>query len=365
MKAEDIIKQLMAYVPIFTDKFTDNLSISEITSSGLVANVETSTAHGLATGDFVNISGTLVPNPIISLTSSNGIATAETQFDNDLTEGKFAGVGDRDFNVNIIEADQSEYNGEHLLLTSPNRRNFTYQISGSPTTPATGTPKLIENLKYGYNGWHEITVVDANNFTFDLQKAIGSPAYGNPVVRANPNISGAVTLERGLAAYTKQDTKYWAFVVLGNRTANKDRQTYTDATATFGNAASFRQLVIQPFSVYVVIPTTNELAARSARDSCEDLIKFFSSSLLEKLFNSVFTEQPFSKVIFSADNFVDYTKAYYVHEFVFEATEHITYPDTIDKGLGVAFRDIDVDYLSSFSNNSFMTDNINLDDEPL
>ncbi|MGD9276248.1 MAG: hypothetical protein PVJ67_03695 [Candidatus Pacearchaeota archaeon] len=363
MRSLDIIKQLRINLPKYTNYFTDEISIVQITSSGLVATVETSAAHGLITGNYVHISGTLVPNDIILLESDDhGIATATTSNDHDQTES----LPNQTFNIEIIDADQSEYNGSHELLTVSNRRNITYSIEGTPITPATGAAKLLEDLKYGYNGWHQITYVDDTHFTFSIQKVLGSPAYGTPICRVQPRISGGVDIDRILDGYTKQDpNKLWAFSVLSNRVANKDRQTMTDATVSPGKAEAYRQLVIQPISIYVPIPATTEIAARAARDLADELLPFLCRSLLRTRLPSGFDQPPYSGIVFSGDNFFIYNHAYYVHEFTFETTEYITYYDTIDDGRGVAFRDIDVNYLSSFNDEIFMTDSINLDDIPL
>ena len=359
MKAYDIIRQLLAVLPIYTDYFSDDVSVAQITSIGLTATVETSSPHGLVTGNYAHISGTLVPNDIVALTNADGIAYAETLRNHDQTEGFQP-------NVEIIDADQAEYNGIHSLLTVPNRKNFTYSISGTPVSPATGSPKILENLKFGYNGWHQVTVVGPTTFTYAIPQILGSPAYGTPLCRVNPRISGSVSLERAIAAYTKQQVdKLWAFVVVGNRTANKDRQTITDATAGPGRGEDFRQLIIQPLSIYVFIPATQMIAARQARDMSDDILPLLCRSLLRVRLPSGFVEPPYNGIVFSSDSFAVYNNAIYIHEFTFETTEYITYPDTVDDGLGTAFRDIDVDYISSFSDNVIMIDHINLDDFPL
>ena len=68
------------------------VNVSSITRSGTTATVATADAHGLSTGDVVLISG----------------------------------------------ATQTEYNGE-FVVTVTGFSSFTYEVSGSPTTPATGT----------------------------------------------------------------------------------------------------------------------------------------------------------------------------------------------------------------------------------
>jgi hypothetical protein len=361
MKISDIVNQLFRALPKYTNYFTDNIAINQITSSALIATVETSTPHGLNTNDYVHISEALTPNPLTSLKRIDNIAYGVTTNDHDLTQN----FPPQEY-IEIAGADQSEYNGTHKFLLEPNRRNFSYEISGTPVTPATGSPELLENLIYGYNGWHQITVIDSSNFTYTLPKAQSSPAKGNPICQKVPRISGTITAERADAAYTKKPAgKLWAFVVIGNKIANKDRQMTNDSTYAPGKGSDYRQLVIQPFSIYIFVPASSTIAGRQARDLCTDLEPKFCKALLRYTFPSQFAQENYSGVVFSASNFMQYNPAYYVHELVFETTQYITYEDTIDDSIGVAFRDIDIDYLSVFSDNVIMTDSINLDNEPL
>lgn len=73
-----------------------DFTISGITRSSAVATVTTAAAHGLTTGDLVTLSG----------------------------------------------ATQAEYNGTFAVASTPTATTFTYAVSGSPDTPATGTPVL-------------------------------------------------------------------------------------------------------------------------------------------------------------------------------------------------------------------------------
>lgn len=359
MKAEDIINQLFRALPLYTNYFTDTIVVSEITSSGTTATVTTATAHGLITNDYAHISGALTPNPLTNLTRIDNIAYGVTANNHDLTQN-FPPQA----NIEIIGANQAEYNGSHALLLEPNRKNFSYQITGTPATPATGSPKLLENLIYGYNGWKEVTVIDATHFTYEIPKVQGSPAGGNPICQIKPRISGAITFERADAAYTaKSANKLWAFVVTGNKIANKDRQMTNDAIFAPGIGTAFRQLIIQPFSLFVFIPATQMIAARQAKDLAEDLLTPLCKSLLRFTPSSPFVNNPYGMLAFSGSNFTQYNNAYYLQEYVFEVTEYITYNDTIDESIGVAFRDIDIDYLSIFSDNVIMTDSMDLDND--
>lgn len=363
MKSEDVIRRLQACLPLFTDYFTDQVAVQSITSSGLVATVITSIAHGLNTGDYVHISGALVPNPISSLSQVDGIGTGVTANNHDLTENY-------QLNVEIDGANESQYNGTHTLLTVPNRKTFTFEIDSGAPSPATGSPLLLEDLKrFTYNGWHEITKVNDTTFTFALEKSLGSPAYGDIKLKVKPRISGAGDLDEAVRAYTEQqDGRLWAFVVLDNMTASKDRSEATDATFIKNNATVYRQMVIQPFHVYVFYPNSERITTRAVRDLSDDLVAAFCKCLLRVKFPPSFTEDPYSGVVFVGHEFaLNENSVVYVHDFVFETMAWITYDDTIDDDISVAFRDITDKYKSIFIDDGEIKfeGNINLDDEPL
>jgi hypothetical protein len=89
---------------------TADVSISSITRSGTVATVTTGTAHGYVTGDTVAISGAV----------------------------------------------QTDYNGSFVIVVI-DATSFTYVVSGSPTTPATGTiiaSALTKTLPTDFRAFH-------------------------------------------------------------------------------------------------------------------------------------------------------------------------------------------------------------------
>ena len=127
----DIIKQLIAVLPALTDKFSDQFALASLTQTAGLVTATTTTAHGLVTGDFVNISGAIAPINVTNLVRNGNIVTATTGEDHDLTLN-FQET------VEIVGAIETEYNGTHPLLDVPNRRSFAYSIETAPPSPATG-----------------------------------------------------------------------------------------------------------------------------------------------------------------------------------------------------------------------------------
>jgi len=361
MKAYNIIAQLQSVLPLYTDYFSDSYDIVSLTRSENTVTAQTSIPHNLSVGDWLVIKGALTSFTLNSLTRIGTTAHGITNNPHDLTENYQE-------NVNIIDADQIEYNGEHKLLTVPNRKNFTFYVEGNPATPATGDIKLIENIAVGYNGWHEITGVDTDTFTYQIETEPESPALGTITAKTRARISGAVSIDRAIQSYTKKNTdKMWGFVVLGTAAANKDRQTYSDATFSPGKGEIYRQEIVQPFNIYVFVPTTSTISGRKERDQMDDVLVALCKSLLRVKFPSGFYEVPYSGVVFSSHAFYDYVQAYYVHEFIFETSAWIVYEDTVDPDYNVAFRDIYLNYESGLNREAgtIMLDHIDLDDEPL
>jgi len=361
MKAADIVKQLWLTLPRYTNLFSDDIVVSSLTRSGTTVTAVTATPHGLSNGNYVFISGAKTPITITSLTQVNGVATAITASNHDFTD-------DYTETVEINGADQAGYNGVHDFIHQPNRRTFTFKVDPTTVSPATGTIQVISNIKYGYNGLQLITVVNPTTFTYQITSTPESPAQGSMIMRSNIRITSAINFDRAVEAYTKQgENKLYAFVLLGNVSASKDRYTLNDSTATLAVGQDYRQRLIEPFSVCVFMPTTREIAGVNARDIMQDLAQPIFKSLLRFKFPSVFTDKTEFNLVFSGHQFIEYSLAYYVHEFQFENQFQIRFEDTVDDDDSVAFRDIDLHFNTDLNSvhNEIMHTNVDLDDVPI
>ena len=360
MKALDVIKQLHVVLPQFTDLFTDEVSVTSLSRVGITVTAITSVAHQLQTNDYVNIVSAINQNPLMLLELVGGYAVGTTTIDHDLTKGYQE-------TVTVSGAVEPEYNGTFKLIDVPNRRKFIYEITGTPSTPATGSPILEENFNYGYNGYHQITVIDPVTFTYEITQQPFSPAIGIIVARHSRRISGAVEVSRALASYTKQNTdNMWMFAVIGDARANKSRYVLSDATDTQTDNTDFRQRIIQNFELFVFCRATQDLSGRYTKDRMEDLLQPILKSILGAKFPSLLTEESWAGVTFEGHKFELYNEAIYVHNFEFQTVKDITFNDTsLYSDISVAFRDIDIDYLSVDGDNTIMQSSIDLDDEPI
>ena len=363
IKAETIITQLQNVLPSQTNLFTESdLTITSLTRSSTTVTAVTATAHKLTTGKFVFIKDAKSPISITSITRVGTVATVVTTSDHDFTEGF-------EQTAEIVDADQSDYNGIQTIVTVANRRTFTFTVSGSPVTPATGTMFVLNNIALGYNGRRQVTVTNATTFTYEITQTPDSPAQGSPVMRAGIRISGAVTMQKAVDAYTKRSVnELWGFVVLGDVIASKSRNTKTDAIEIFASGDDFRQNIICPFDVFVITPTTGSIAGREARDQMEDVAVALFKSLLRNKLTTVLTNAQQYSTIFVGHRFVAFADAYYIHQFQFETVVDLIYNDTIDDDFNIAFRDINMDWENpdeTDGDDIIMEHDFSLDDAPL
>lgn len=363
LKAQDVITQLYTELPKHTDLFSNTIAITSLTQISGTATVTTAIAHGLTTGDAPTIVGAETDAPIITLTRTTTTLFVETSIDHDLT---FNPKIDTEQFIEIEGAAESEFNGTFKLTRVTNRRNFELLTVDSGATVATGSPVAIDIVKFGYNGLISVTVTGATTFTYIVNSTVPSPAGGVPVLHAGIRVTGVVTAERIISLYTEQPpTDFWAFVVLNDVVASKDRNVSNDAVTAQVGSTFRNQKLIQNFSVFVVAPADTELAARLARDTMEDVAVFLYSSLLGVQFSSGFHANKKWLVTALGHSFQFYNTAFYIHEFAFEMLAQILFEDSVGRPFDVAFRDMDITFNPSNVGVEPMTATIDLDEVAL
>jgi hypothetical protein len=240
-------------------------------------------------------------------------------------------------------------------------------MADSGATTATGTRILENGFSYlqSYNGLKQVTAVPTTtSFEYTISAEL-KDATGTIVARTQPCVTASATIERFAASYTPQAIdKFWAVVVLGNVEASKDRNSLADGVSNIQRGEHFRQQTIQPFTIYVFIPTTTEIAAREARDDAEDLFRPICQSVLFTKFDSQLFVGKQGPVQFSNHGVSAYNTAFYVHSYDFQQTVDITFDDTVGFDDDVAFRDIDLTIGLDFGTQE-LTASIDLDEDPL
>lgn len=360
MKSTDVVKQLQLVLPTVTTLFSEQINIIAITPDDITATVEVA-SHSFVVGDVVTITDTVSPVSITSISRVDEIATATTATPHDITEN------DLTTEVTITDTSDVDFNGTFPLVSAPNR--FTFQFTIPDTIAASATGGFLDDPPgaFGYNGTHVITAVpDTQFFDYVLPIALTNAATGSGVVNFSTRVTGAVNLERAIEMYTKQtdSNSLWAFVVLNETIASNDRNSRQDGVSSAAPGSDRRQQVYQNFSVYIVKNSADDLAARAARDTMEDVMSFLFKSLLFWKAPSGLADSGNTGVVFVTHLFGDYNTAVYIHEFQFQLISNITESDTVEPDFNVAFRDISLTMTTSISIEQ-LTANIDLDDEPL
>ncbi len=361
MKAKDVILQLYSALPSKTDKFTTDVAVSSITFVGLVATATTAVEHGLTDGDLVTIQGSLSPVNIVSMDRVKTVVTVVTSENHDLTEGYQT-------TVLIDDANESEFNGTFDLLTVPNRKTFTFETEDSGATSSTGSPVLLDGSSFGYNGLYNATNIGLTTFDYTLAGAVNGDARGTIIASVGYRITGVISLERALEAYTKQATdEWWIFVVLGDVTASSDRHVENDAISVQTGNTAWRQLIIQPFTVLAIAPAVTTIGARTLRDDAEDIATALFGSLLGVKFDGGLSAGDQYQTVFASHGSIEYDTAIYVHQYNFQSQTDITFDDTVGTPFNVAFRDIDLIIATDrmTDDTERLTVDIDLDDQPL
>lgn len=368
MKAEDIVRQLQIRLPLFTDLFTDNASVISLILSGSTVTATTSAAHGFSINQYVNISGAQTIIKIDTFTRSGTIGTITTLTDHDFTLGPQ--ISQTGVTAESSGANESEFNGSFNVIGVPNRRTIQVQMVDSGATAATGAPQLDngESVLNQYNGLFQIlSVPTTTTFTYQITNAPLEAAVGTIQARANPRVSGAITIDRAEETYTKQGLdKLWLFVILGDALASKNRQILSDATDNIQRANFFRQQVTELVNLYVFFPATQTIAGRLVGDIARDLLQPITRSILFKRFDTqVFRTGEFGNPLqFLSHGFSNYNSAFYVHEYVFEQVFELNFEDSVGFDEDVAFRDVNVTFQNNQGNENF-TAKIDLDEEIL
>ncbi|MCW8929393.1 MAG: hypothetical protein OQL19_04030 [Gammaproteobacteria bacterium] len=354
MLAEDIVLQLAKKLPTFSDYFTSNYTVTGVSKiqigSTTEVTVETNIPHNLAIGKGVNIMGAVTPINIASFTRVGTIGTITTTTDHDFTysvvNGAISGSGAKI--AEVLNANEAEFEGSFLITNVPNRRTLLVEMVDSGPSAATGSLTLENgsSILQQYNGIFSVTSVPSTtSFTYTINSTgLNTPNYTNMHVKANARISSAIDLETIIAAYTKQPVNdLWAFVVLEDALASKNRQIKSDATDNIQRSNYFRQQIIQPVSIYVVFPTASlQIAGRQSRDLAQKMFRPICQSILFKHFDSLLYSNTANTLNFLSHGFAYYNNAFYIHQYTFEQVADIQFEDTVGYDDDVALRDINL-----------------------
>lgn len=353
MNPSEIVNQLKAIMPRYTDFFTDNIANTAIVVSSGTATATTPAAHELSTGNAVTIADAVTPNPIVSFTKVGLNFTFTTSAPHDLT------LGEQD-TVTLSGFTDGDWNATFDLKAVPNRNEFTVQSVNSD--PVLNTNEILnEILVTGINGIFEITVTGSTTFTFTTTSR---DTTSTVVIKSNPRFTAVPDIDELTRQYTDQtdESIFWGFVIFNPVVASKDRSVRSDRINSKTAADDQRANYSQSFSVFVVAPTQDQLSALSAMDTCyQELLFPFTKSLVGFKPSNPLSEVGVYTVTLIGSANAGYTRAYYIHQYDFEFAFDLTNSDAVEPISNQAYRDAETTLIAG--TDTALTAKINLDED--
>ena len=313
MLLKDLISQTRSVLPLFTEDFTENISISSITKVSDTVTV-VATSHGLSVSDQVLISGVKTEVTITSIIAVDDIATATCSTDHDLTLG---------YTLNVVVASpESVFAGTFQLLSVPDKFTFTYQFTGVPAGSSTGTLETFHNR--GFNGPQTVTaVVDTDTFEYTLvNDSISAGTGSNMLVMKLPRITGAATLDRAIENYTRQNTDViWGYFILDDAVTSDDRQINNDSKNERQIGEDFKLRLIQDAHFYIFIPDQDRKTGRESMDFAQALAAPLYKALAGFLVPNSFTTSQQTLLMPASHGLEDYQTPFLTYRYTFQTTE--------------------------------------------
>jgi len=370
VKAQDVIDQLSKVLPRYTSGFSDSVNITGATVAGTLVSVTTSAAHNLVAGQNVVIDGVEAPVQInvASFLRTGSSATFETDQEHDFT------LSERDKaqggkTLTISGANEAEFTGTFQLIGVPNRNKLVIAVTDSGPTTISGTPLVNDANGSLFNGLFPVSNVAATTFDYTIPEAYTvDPVLNNALVQTAIRIAGVLDITQYLQdVFTKRNIGQDTLVVqLGDVITSKSRDELTDADMSASGQYSFNTTLIQPFSLYIIQNTTDQLTGYQARDKVEEeYVPAIFHAIMRAKFPTGFTYSDY-RATFTGHGVFAYSdengknKALYVHEVTFEQIVQLTGVDAAVIDDSVAMRDVSYALTTSLGTGE-LSANVNLD----
>jgi len=357
MKISDIIRHTQRILPLYSDLFSDVISVTSLTRDGSTVTLSTEAPHGVEAGEVFILEGAMLPNPIVELTQEGGLGRLVTQFSHDVTKNYPLRPNDST-HISIEGAIESDYNGMFLIMDIPNSNVVEFSIEADAPAQATGSPILKENSVANFNGRRACgTVIDDNTITFEIEDApLQETATGSIKIRTGIRISGDFSFQHAQASYEAQeDGKLWGYLVFDGVDVSKSRTTQSDAIATHASGSDLRMDGVQGLNFYVFVPTSSEYCWIDFVDLADYLRKAVLKTLhLAKFKNQLSDDE--SKLVYVGDMPADLnTRAYAVYVFKFQSVLKISNEDGVEAEYTRALRGFTTQDVQNTGSEEFIT----------
>lgn len=254
---------LQTYLPMFTDLFSQIVTVSS--ASVDASNIITVNAplHGLNTGSIAVISSGEARNSVNSVVAnSDGTATLTTNYDHDLITPSQS----LDQKTIVLTGfTPSAWNYEANIIEKIDGTNVIISTSEKVAPTANGYFPGSRNIL----GFQTVTKIDDDNFSYVVAgKQIPVGTIDNLGLTVSFRMSVSSSVERAEAIYTKKDTnKYALYVVMQDVEVSKSQHTESDLVLAFtpGDFQLIKHGV--NFEIIVFAPTDNDLSGSEAEEN--------------------------------------------------------------------------------------------------
>jgi hypothetical protein len=353
MRVLPLVLHATARVPALTALFSDALSVaSMVVTPGQSMVLTTPAAHGFSVGGRIGLSivDADVPNQIIAARIVAGeYVEFTTRYPHDLTT---VPGGDQTNSWNTAARLSgfalTSLTGLVQLASAETATTFAVRPSVMPTTlPLTGTEALLERLQNGVIGWHVATATSTTELRIATPATVTrSYSVPAPSIVRNVRIAGALTLEVALQQYTRgygigettqsssELAKSWMFIVPSPSVRlSRDRNSSSDAVTEQTPGSDMRQLLLDGFHVYAMLPATGAGSGVQPSDLAHGevlatVLRTFHGLSLPR--REIYNGDAFVASMIEHGNALgQYDRATYVHGYVFEAPAYLTRFDAI------------------------------------
>lgn len=340
MKAIQVVNRLKDILPKYTNDFSTIINVSSLTRAGSTITCTTATAHNLETGNYATIRGAKEPIAITTITFSNGIATATCPLDHKLSDPSLFSPANLPLYVEI--SGTTGYNGNWELVSVPSKLVFKFKVSGSPATYSGGF-LLLEDQE-GYNGYKQITKIDATSFSYTTTGTMLSPAQGTIKASTATRIDYSATPQRIQDHYSANASgllETWLYVVMGQNQAFNDDNIVGDASSAKMKNQDYFNTTQQAFSLFVIIPSKTSILGGDIADTARGYLVPILKALANYIFTSQLSDQYTQSCQYVGNESDDYIEATYTHRFDFTVKNIIQTSDTVDFNNGVPLQRIE------------------------
>lgn len=332
---EEIVLQLQTNLPLFTDRFHDELPVTSGSVSSGILTIVTTDEHRLQPGDQVNIPQAIIRNLITGvIENADETVSYTTQDEHDLTAYSSEGHGNTWPDGLKVTLETGSGNVEVDLLPGPEavpHENEFVGVVGSIQFTPSGNEYLLENRAYGVGGVKTVaTVPDVNTITVDLSDVPGVP--DGPVIMSyiitNPRVTTVTDLERAEDMYTKiGGNDAWLFVIMLDRRPSKGRQNDDDLTSLPGSTLRLMN-IMQDYSTLVMLPTNQKVGGTDAKTwAYVDLFIILNQVLYG-----------WEETGYNGDGQVIYDTSVYGHAFEWQTRQQIDWTNGYINGKTTALR---------------------------